>query len=147
MSDEAVEVRICGAKAGSRVYALFLGNERHTFVMHLDRAAFAGISSALKGEESPRPGTHQLMRNLLLGLDATLEHALIHAVKDGVFYARIRVSMRNEVARKIVEIDARASDAIALALLMRKPVLCARSVMRATPDMTDVLKRLQRKGD
>jgi len=147
MSNDVVEVRICGAKAGSRVYALFLGNERHTFVVHLDRAAFGAVSAALQGTDSPRPSTHQLLRNVLLGLEATLEHVLIHEMKDGVFYARLRLNMRNEVARKIVELDARASDAIALALLMRKPILCAQSVMAATPDMTDVLKRLQRKDD
>lgn len=147
MQNKWVEVRICGAKAGTRVYALFLGNESHTFVMHLDRAGFNAISAALQGEKSDRPSTHLLMRNLLLGLNATLEHVLICEVNDGVFQSRVRLSMRNEVSRKIVELDARPSDAIALALWMGKPIFCTQEIMQATPDMREALKRIRRKAD
>ena len=145
MSDDETltQLRICGAKPGARVCALFLGNGKRTFVMHLDRAAFAGICAALQGTPAPRPSTQQLLRNVLLGLEASLERVVIHSVKNGVFYARMFLQMRNEVARKILEIDARPSDAIALALLTRSPIFCTQRVLRHTRDVTDVLKKIQ----
>ena len=145
MKDDCVEVRICGAKADTRICALFFGAEGHTFVMHVDRTAFAAISNAIQGTPAARPTTHDLMRNLLLGLDCTLDYAAIVSVDNGVFEARLRVSMRNEVSQKILELQARPSDAVALALAMRRPILCARSVLAATPDMTEALKKIHPK--
>ncbi len=146
MQAQYTQIFIRGAKAGQRVYALFLGDKKRCFVMHVDKHAFAAISGALQGPPPPRPDTHRLLRDVLRGFDATLERAVIHSVKDNVFHARLILQMKNEVARKVVELDARPSDAIALALLTDSPVYCALSVMNSLPDMTDTLKKIQPKN-
>jgi bifunctional DNase/RNase len=50
--------------------------------------------------------------------------------------------MRNEVRTKVLEIDARPSDCMVLALQARKPIFVARSVLDAVEDMTELLERI-----
>ena len=73
----------------------------------------------------PRPMTHDLMRTLLKRLDARLEHVDIHDLKEGVFYARLHLLRQG----RSLEIDARPSDAIALALRCDAPIFVAEKVM------------------
>ena len=96
-----------------------------------------------------RPLTHDLMMSILTGLEAHLEHVTINDVDDGTFFARIVITMENELGRKIVEIDARPSDSMVLALQAGKPIFVARRVLDAVEDMTDILKRIlkQREED
>ena len=58
------------------------------------------------------------------------------------FFARIVLSMKNELGTKIVEIDARPSDSMVLALHAKKTILVARKVMDSVEDMTEILERI-----
>lgn len=86
------------------------------------------IALAVEGVETPRPLTHDLLRSLLVELDAKLERVEIHDLREGTFYARLIVSSATADRR---EIDARPSDAIALALRADAPVWTARAVLDA----------------
>ena len=72
--------------------------------------------------------THDLINTLLNGLGATVKRVIINDVRDGTFFARLIVSMENELGKKIVEVDARPSDSIILALNSRKPLYVAQKV-------------------
>lgn len=74
------------------------------------------IAYAQQGVVPPRPLTHDLMRDLLSALDAPVAEIRITGLEDGVFYAVI-------VFRNGVEVPARPSDAIALALRAEVPIL------------------------
>ncbi|MGL4518972.1 MAG: bifunctional nuclease domain-containing protein [Phocaeicola sp.] len=76
------------------------------------------IKVAMKNYQSPRPLTHDLLVNLAAELDIQLTKVLIHDVKDGVFYS----SLYFQQEEKQVVIDARTSDAVALALRCGKPL-------------------------
>jgi uncharacterized protein len=76
------------------------------------------IMLALEGQQVPRPLSHDLMRMLLNSLNAKLEHVVIHDMKDSTFFAKLVVRTEGNVQ----EIDARPSDAIALALRMEAPI-------------------------
>ena len=96
----------------------------------------------LRGERKARPLTHDLIGSILLGLETKLERVLINDVNKGTFFARILLRMENELGRKIVEIDARPSDSIVLALQQQRPILVARAVFDGVDDMTEELQKM-----
>ena len=80
------------------------------------------IAYAQQGVVPPRPLTHDLMKDLLVALDAQVSEVRITALEDGVFYAVI-------VFADGLEVQARPSDAIALALRSEVPIVGAESVL------------------
>ncbi|MDP4777373.1 MAG: bifunctional nuclease family protein [Opitutales bacterium] len=122
--------------------AVFLGSSEKTFVIYVDQGIGEAIQRAVNGEESERPMTHNLMLTLLDGLGAEVERVVINHVDEGTFFARIIVSMENELGHKIVEVDARPSDSIVLALTSEKPLYAARDVMDSVDDMTEILEKI-----
>lgn len=93
--------------------------------------AFA-ISVALEGEAPDRPFTHDLIRLVLERLDATIERVVIDDLWNETFYAKIGIV---KAGGEIMDIDARPSDAIALALRVRAPIYMAENVLEATNRM------------
>ena len=103
------------------------------------------IALQMENISTPRPMTHDLLRNVLGDLDAKVQRVVVSDLKDNTFYALIYVECKGEV----VAIDARPSDAIALALRAQAPILVEESVidhaktMDFTPETADS-SRLQR---
>lgn len=83
------------------------------------------IDRNIKGKKTPRPMTHDLIENVIGGLDAKLERVVVNDLRDRTFYARL-VLRRNG---KTVEIDSRPSDAIALAVQMKAPIYVEEKVL------------------
>ena len=83
------------------------------------------INSALNHEIPPRPMTHDLFVSLLTRLDSKVDDILIDELNEGVYYARISVSMDG----KRFELDARPSDCIAIALRCGAPIHIRESVL------------------
>ena len=71
--------------------------------------------------------THDLLRNILMRLDITVDRVVIDDLWHGTFYAKIYLRRGEEE----IEMDARPSDAIALALRFRAPIYMAESVLEA----------------
>ena len=90
-----------------------------------------------------RPLTHDLIGSILLGLGAQLEHIVVNDAREGTFFARILLRMENELGKKIVELDARPSDSIVLALQQKRPIFVARAVFDGAEDMTEILERVR----
>jgi hypothetical protein len=90
------------------------------------------IAMALEGIRTARPMTHDLLRACLGALDADLERVEIHSLIEGTFHARLRLRRgggdRAEPEQRL-EVDARPSDAVALALRVGAPIWIARSVL------------------
>jgi bifunctional DNase/RNase len=76
------------------------------------------IAQHLEAVEPPRPNTHDLAKRLVQGLDGAIERVTVTELREGTYYAVIALRSNG----KPVEIDARPSDAIALALRMAAPV-------------------------
>ncbi len=83
------------------------------------------ILMALEQQRTPRPMTHDLMANLLTAWGMTLERVVIHSLEDNTYYAVLTVRQGDQ--RK--EIDARPSDAIALALRCDSPIWVMEAVV------------------
>jgi len=84
------------------------------------------IATKLQGVKVKRPFTHDLLKTVIERLEAEVSHILINDLVDNVFYARIIM----DVAGRHIEIDSRPSDAIALAVRMKVPILVDEAVMK-----------------
>lgn len=83
------------------------------------------IAFALQGIQTPRPMTHDLMRDILGETAVAVERVLISELVDQTFYALIRMSADG----KTVEVSSRPSDAIALAVRTNTPIFAAEEVL------------------
>jgi bifunctional DNase/RNase len=83
------------------------------------------IALQIENIATPRPMTHDLLRNVIKDLDGTVERVVVCDLRDNTFYAVIYLTVRGES----VAIDARPSDAIALALRTRSPILVEERVI------------------
>jgi bifunctional DNase/RNase len=146
MDNQVVPVLIKGVMPTSSGCAVFLGSGEKTFVIYVDQGIGEAIQRAVDGEQAERPLTHDLMLTLLDGLGAEVERVVINDVDEGTFFARLIVSMENELGHKIIEIDARPSDSMVLALATGKPIYAARSVIESVDDMTEILARILEQG-
>ena len=83
------------------------------------------IALALQGHEPQRPMTHDLLKSVFGELGAAISHILVNDIHDSTFFARIVVEQGNHT----IEIDARPSDAIALAVTARVPIYVSEDVL------------------
>ena len=124
-----------------------LGNDNKIFVIYVDSGIGEAIQRAISGETPERPLTHDLTLTILDGFGSEVERVIINAVDQGTFYARLILSMENELGHKILEVDARPSDSLVLALSSRKPIYVSLEVMEAVDDMTEILAKILQQNE
>jgi uncharacterized protein len=88
-------------------------------------AEAAAIAFALQGVVTPRPMTHDLMKNLLDEVGAQVQRIEITELREGTYYANINMRMNGNA----YEISARPSDAIALAVRVEAPIFADEEVL------------------
>ena len=143
MNSEVVEVDIKGTLPTNGGCAVFLGNEDKVFVIYIDQMVGNAITMLMKDLPLERPQTHDLFGHVLEALGAKVQRVVINDFKDEVYYGRLIIKVENELEeKKILEIDARSSDCIALAVQSEVPVYVANSVLDKSDDVTEVFKRV-----
>jgi len=142
MRNDVVEVEIKGVMPTSNGCAVFLGCEEKTFVIYVDQGIGNAISMTINHVKKERPLTHDLIDSIFQGFGVEVERVVINDVDEGTFFARLILSMKNELGKKLVEVDARPSDSIVLALQAEKPIYAARKVIDSVEDMTEILERI-----
>ena len=101
-------------KAGDRVLPIWVGVfEANAIALQIENVA------------TPRPMTHDLLRNIITDLDGRVDRIVVSDLKDNTFFALIHLTVKGEG----IAVDARPSDAIALALRTRAPILVEESVI------------------
>ena len=92
--------------------------------------AYEANAIALEIEKvaAPRPMTHDLIRNVLLGTETMLRTVVVSELKDDTFYAVIWMEKNGE----LISVDSRPSDALALALRMDCPIFVEEEVLRTS---------------
>ena len=147
MSKPVVEVHIRAIAATSGGCAVFLGNEDKVFVMFVDQSVGTAITMFMQGTQKERPLTHDLLANVLRALGAKIERVIVNDLKRGTYFARLVLSAENQLKeKKIIEIDARPSDCIAMATAQRAPIYVSLEVWDEVEDMTEALRKMQEKG-
>lgn len=82
--------------------------------------------------ESPRPLTHELIDKIFEGFEIHVKQVIINDVQDTIYFARLFLEQNFGDIRHILEIDARPSDCLTLALMNNAPVYCTREVLEKT---------------
>jgi bifunctional DNase/RNase len=107
-------VVILQERGGTRLLPIWIGQpEAESIVMHMHNV------------KRPRPITHDLMRSLILGMDAQLRRVQITRVEKQTYYAELHLQHGETLAR----IDARPSDGIAIALRLDAPIYAAEQLL------------------
>ncbi|MCB1094771.1 MAG: bifunctional nuclease family protein [Verrucomicrobiales bacterium] len=143
MQNDVVEVEIKGVLPTSGGCAVFLGTDDKVFVIYIDQIVGAAITMFMRKVPKERPQTHDLFASMLAALGAKVERIIINDFKSGVYYARMILSEENELHhKKIIELDARPSDSLAIAVQQNAPIFVSSDVWNDADDMSDVLSRV-----
>lgn len=127
---DLIKVELAGIPVSSNIsgggYALLLkeidGNRRIPIIIgHFEAQA---IAFELEGLKPPRPLTHELLKNIIETLSYKVENVVISELRDSTFFSQIFLD-----SDEIDPLDARPSDAIALALKFNAPIFVAKEVM------------------
>ncbi len=97
------------------------------------------IAMQLESTKAPRPMTHDLFHQTLVAADLKLEQVLIRDLKDNTFFATLRLAGRG---KEVLDIDARPSDALALALRADAPVFVLPTVLEKA-EAVELVQRIQ----
>lgn len=147
MNKDVIEVQVRAVLPLEGSFAVFLGTAEKTFVIYVDETVGTAISMFMRHTPKERPLTHDLMGHILLAFGAKVDRVVINNINGSVFFARIILSAENELQnRKLVEIDARPSDSIALATQAGAPILVSRHVWDSVEDVSDTLATIEQQG-
>jgi bifunctional DNase/RNase len=148
MNKDVVEVQVRAVLPLEGSFAVFLGNETKVFVIYIDESVGTAISMFMRGVSKERPLTHDLVGHLLLAFGAKVERVIINNINGSVFHARLIISAENELhtTRKMIELDARPSDSIAMAVQQSAPIFVAKKVWETVEDVSETLAQIEKKG-
>ncbi len=82
--------------------------------------------------ERQRPLTYDLIDSIFMGLDIEVKQVVIYDLQDTIYFAKLFLEQMCDKLKRILEIDARPSDCITLALMNNIPVFCTREVFDRT---------------
>lgn len=144
MDKTVIPVQIRALVPTSAGCAVFLGSEEKVFVIYVDQSVGAAIGMFLSGADKERPLTHDLLAHVLAAVGARVERVVINDLKSGTYFGRLILTAENELhQKKIIELDARPSDCMAMAAQQKAPIYVSRVVWEEVEDMSELLERLQ----
>ena len=144
MSKQVVPVSVRAILPYNNGRAVFVGNEQKVFVIYVDEGVGAAIAMFMNKTPKERPLTHDLLGNLLTALGAKVDRVIVNDLKSETYFARLIISAENELhSRKIIELDGRPSDCIAMAIQQNAPIYVAHEVWEEVEDRSDILKKME----
>src|SRR5271170_1545900 len=149
MKHDVVPVQIRGILPANSGCALFVGNDKKVFVINVEPQMGSVIGMFLRDTPKERPLTHDLINRVFLGFGINVERVVITDLKNSTYFARLILQQQNELhtERKIVELDARPSDCLALAAAQKKPVFVSAKLFEQLEDMSQVLEKMNESGE
>ena len=146
MKNDVLPVQIRGILPANSGCALFVGNDEKVFVINVEPQMGQIIGMFLRDTPKERPLTHDLIQRVFKGFSISVERVIITELKNSTYFARLVLQQQNEVARKIVEIDARPSDCLAIAAAQKRPIFVTQSLFEQVEDMSEVLDKINESG-
>jgi bifunctional DNase/RNase len=147
MKNDVVPVQIRGILPANSGCALFVGNDEKVFVINVEQQMGKAISDFLRDAPKERPLTHDLMQSVFKGFGVSVERVVITELKNSTYYARLILSQNNELGRKLVEIDARPSDCLALASAQKCKIFVSQALFDQVEDMSEYLAKINQGED
>jgi len=125
-----IEVKISGLvqdKFNNNLWVILLEDEVNKRILPIWIGTFEANSIAmeLSSQVTPRPMTHDLIKNIIGSLDAEIDWVAVNDIRDNTYYAIIMIRHNG----KEIAIDARPSDSIAIALRCKVPILVSEQVI------------------
>ncbi|MCC6725640.1 MAG: bifunctional nuclease family protein [Saprospiraceae bacterium] len=142
---ELAVVALSAAESSPGHFALILEDveTRRRIPVVIGQAEAQSIAVCMERMQPARPLTHDLYKTTLEALGGTLKEVLIHSVKGGVFHAKLFIEKADKT---LLELDARTSDAIAIALRMGAPIYAFENVVEEAGLMAEVFFGKNRKS-
>lgn len=119
---------IINETSDQQVIVLKERNGKRSFPIVIGIVEIFAIDRRLKGIKPPRPMTHDLLDSIIENLGAKIEKIIISDLRNHTFYANICLSLNG----RIIKIDSRPSDAIALGVASNAPIYVAEDVFEKT---------------
>jgi uncharacterized protein len=121
-----VQIRDVEVRLSDHGFVVLLKAEDKMIPIFVDPTVAGSIQGALSGQKLKRPLSHDLMHSILEGFGGKVTKTSI-TLKDGIFYASLSVALKDST--KIF--DSRSSDAIALAIHFKAPILVGRDLLES----------------
>ena len=131
--------RILPANSGA---AIFIGNDDKVFIIQVESNMAQVIWNYQHETPKERPLTHDLFSHVFQGFGIEVERVVITELKNSTYFARMILKMENELGTKIVELDARPSDCLAIASAQKVSVYVSNTLFEEVEDMSDYLKQI-----
>ncbi|MCH2377886.1 MAG: bifunctional nuclease family protein [Pedosphaera sp.] len=142
MSAEVTLVQVRGILPANSGAAIFLGNDDKVFIIQVETNMAQVIGNFLRDAPKERPLTHDLLADVFRGFGIEVERVVITELKNSTYFARMILKMENELGTKIVELDARPSDCLAIASAQKVSVYVSNSLFEEVEDMSDYLDQI-----
>src|SRR3989442_13985741 len=146
MKNDVVPVEIRGILPANSGCAVFVGNDEKVFVIQVEHSMGAVIGMFLRDAPKERPLTHDLLNNIFKGFNIAIERAIITELKNSTYFARLILKQQNELGIKLVELDARPSDWLAIATAQKRPIYVTSSLFSQVEDMSKWLEEINENG-
>jgi len=146
MKNDVIPVDIRGILPANSGCAIFVGNDEKVFVIQVEHNMGAVIGMFLRDTPKERPLTHDLIASIFKGFNITVERAIITDLKSSTYFARLILQQNNELGRKILEIDARPSDCLALVTAQKRPLFVSSTLFSQVEDMSKWLEEINENG-
>ncbi len=143
MQNGVIPIQVLGVLPSNRGYAIFVGNQEKTFTIYVEPSVGQAITMFMEGIAKERPLTHDMVGHIFSGLGVSIQRVIINDLKNGTYFARLILKQENELGKKIIEVDARPSDCLALAIQSKAPIFVARSVFDEVEDMSEIFKEVK----
>lgn len=137
MTSELIQVKFSKIMQTRAYTMVIVGTDEKRFPIYTEAAVGKLLQGTLTGALHPRPLTHDLISQIFLGMNVRIKQIVINDLQGSIYFARLFIEQTLDDKRHILELDARPSDCITLALLHDIPVFCTRAVFDAAIPIPD----------
>ena len=131
-TDELIQIKFNKLTQSASYSCVILGTDEKKFAIYTTPQSGKVMHTYLAASKLERPFTHDLMNRIFKGMEIKIKQIVINKLEDTTYFARLFLEQQIEETLHIVEIDARPSDCVTLALLHKVPIFCTREVLDKT---------------
>ncbi|MCH9632282.1 MAG: hypothetical protein S4CHLAM6_06140 [Chlamydiae bacterium] len=117
---------------------IIIGNEEKKFSIYMEPHVGQIAQEFFSNEKPERPQTFDFLDRTFLGLNIKVLRVLIYDLKETTYFSKILYEQEIGGMTHLIEVDARPSDALVLALRHHAPIFCSRDVLEQTIPYVDV---------
>ena len=132
MQQEIFQIKFDKIMQSQSYTCIVLASEEKKFAIYTNNASGKSMQDYLTDTSKQRPSTHDFINQMFRGLEIKVKQVVINDLQDTIYFGRLFLEQKRGELLHIVEIDARPSDCITLALQHKAPIFCTRSVLENT---------------